>query len=298
MGEFTSEFWPWYIGGIVIVSIVALFILIRWMSGGETTAKPETMGHVWDEDLAEYNNPLPGWWLKMFYITLFFGIGYLILYPGLGFYQGVLGWTELEQYEREIKAAEEAHGPMYAAFEKQDIATLAKDPEAMKTGARLFATYCTQCHGSDARGAKGFPNLRDNDWLWGGDPASIKATILNGRSGIMPAWKAALGGEQGVKQVAAYVMSLSGRQVDQALASAGQQKFGICVGCHGADGKGNTALGAPNLTDDTWLYGASPRAIEDSIANGRNGRMPAHKEFLGEAKVHLLASYVYSLSAE
>jgi cytochrome c oxidase cbb3-type subunit 3 len=298
MTEFTSGFWPWYIGILTLLSIAACVILVRWMSGGRPTEKPETMGHVWDEDLAEYNNPLPGWWLKLFYATLVFGVVYLLLYPGLGFFKGLLGWTELDQYNSEISAAQQSFGPLYERYRQTELAALATDPEAMKTGARLFATYCTVCHGSDARGATGFPNLRDADWLYGGDPATIKTTIANGRNGAMPAWGAVLG-EDGVKNVAQYVMSLSGRDVDAAAAAAGGEKFAqLCVACHGADGKGNQALGAPNLTDNIWLYGGSPRAIQASINGGRNGRMPAHQDLLGEAKVHLLAAYVYSLGSQ
>jgi cytochrome c oxidase cbb3-type subunit 3 len=300
MADFTSNFWPWYIGIIVITSILAVVILVRWMSERRAAGpvKPETMGHVWDEDLAEYNNPLPGWWLKLFYITLVFGVCYLILFPGLGFWPGALHWTEVGQYNKEMAAAQKEYGPLFAKYEKEDLLALAKNPEAMQTGARLFATYCTVCHGSDARGATGFPNLRDHDWLYGGDPKTIEQTILNGRNGVMPAWKSVLG-EEGVVQVANYVLSLSGRKVDQQAAAAGKQKFmQYCVACHGADGKGNHALGAPNLTDNTWLYGGSLKTVETTIAGGRSGKMPAHKEFLGTAKVHLLAAYIYSLSAE
>jgi cytochrome c oxidase cbb3-type subunit 3 len=298
MADFVNNFWPWYIAVLVTVSILACFALVRWMSERRPEGgTPETMGHVWDEDLAEFNNPLPGWWLKMFYITLFFAIGYLALYPGLGIFSGFLGWTQVGQYEAEVDRVNAAVGPMYAKYAQTDLAALASDEDAMKTGARLFATYCTQCHGSDARGATGFPNLRDNDWLYGGDPQTIKTTIMKGRTGAMPAWKAVLG-EEGVKNVTQYVISLSGREADPAAVAAGKEKFmQLCVACHGVDGKGNHALGAPNLTDNIWLYGGSPRAIAKTISDGRNGRMPAHEEFLGDNKVHLLAAYVYSLSA-
>jgi len=297
MAEFTSAFWPWYIGIIVIASIVGLVILVRWQSGGRPSDKPETMGHVWDGDLQEYNNPLPGWWLKLFYITLFFGIGYLILFPGLGMFKGVLGWTETGQYEAEMKKAEETYGPIYAGYQKIAIPELARNTEAMKTGGRLFATYCTVCHGSDARGAKGFPNLRDAEWLYGNSPEAIEATILNGRGGAMPAWEGALG-KEGVANVVQYVLSLSGRKVDEAAAKAGEEKFKqMCIACHGPDGKGNTAIGAPNLTNDIWLYGGSQADVTQTVAHGRNGQMPAHKNLLGEARVHLLAAYIYSLTA-
>ncbi len=298
MADFVSNFWSWYIIIPTVAGIIACFLLVRWMSGGTPPSdKPETMGHVWDEDLAEYNNPLPSWWLKMFYITLFFGIGYLALYPGLGTFAGILGWSQQNQYEREMQKADESFGPLYAKYQQQDLAVLAGDEEAMKTGARLFATYCTTCHGSDARGATGFPNLRDTDWLYGGEPQAIKTSILNGRRGAMPAWAAALG-DTGVENVTQYVLSLANREHDATAATAGKEKYNqLCIACHGPEGKGNIMLGAANLTDAVWLYGGSPRAIADVIAIGRNGNMPPHKDFLGEARVHLLAAYVYSLTA-
>jgi cytochrome c oxidase cbb3-type subunit 3 len=299
MADFTSNFWPWYIAVIVVASLAFCVFLVIWMSEKRAApSKPETMGHVWDEDLAEYNNPLPGWWLKLFYITIVFGVVYLILYPGLGIFSGVLGWTDTEQYDREMAAAQERFGPLYAKYGGTDLKALAADPEAMKTAGRLFATYCTQCHGSDARGATGFPNLRDSEWLYGGQPENIETTILNGRRGAMPAWGPVLG-DEGVQNVTAYVLSLSGRKADKGDPAAGKEKFmQLCVACHGAAATGNPALGAPDLTNDVWLYGGSPRAISTTISGGRNGYMPAHKDFLGADKIHLLAAYVYSLSAQ
>jgi cytochrome c oxidase cbb3-type subunit 3 len=272
---------------------------VRWLSGatakkGETV---ESMGHVWDEDLEELNNPLPDWWLKLFYITLAFGLIYLVLYPGLGSFPGLLGWTSHGQYEREMDVADATYGPLFTRYRAMSIPAVAADPEARKMGERLFVNYCSVCHGSDARGARGFPNLRDNDWLYGGSPEQIEQSILNGRNGVMPAWKDALGGDQGVADVVQYVLSLSGRNVDEAAAARGKAKFQtFCVACHGPDGKGNQALGAPNLTDNIWLYGGSEKAVTETIANGRSGKMPAQKDTLGEDKVHLLAAYVYSLS--
>jgi len=297
MADFVSSFWSWFISVIVIGGIVAMFLLNIWQSKDDRDqGKVETMGHVWDEDLAELNNPLPKWWLNLFYITLVFGAVYLALYPGLGSYKGILGWSQVGQYEKEIARADKTYGPIYAAYLKRDIVELSKDPEAMKTATRLFVNNCTICHGSDARGGKGFPNLTDNDWLHGGSPAKIEETILIGRTGVMPAWKAMLG-QEGVLNVSEYVLSLSGHQVNPNVAAAGKEKFmQICAGCHGKDARGMTATGAPNLTDSTWLYGGSQEEVMKTIAEGRNGRMPAHKDFLGEGKVHLLAAYVYGLS--
>jgi cytochrome c oxidase cbb3-type subunit 3 len=256
------------------------------------------MGHVWDEDLQELNNPLPRWWLNMFYITLVFGIGYLALYPGLGSFAGILKWSEVGEYNKEVEVADKRYGPLYEKYMKEDLRALSQNREAVKTGERLFVNYCTTCHGSDAGGGPGFPNLRDNDWLYGGDPLTVKASIMNGRAGVMPGWGAALG-QEGVFNVSEYVLSLSGRSKNADAAASGQVKFQqLCVACHGADGKGNPALGAPNLTDGIWLYGGSQKAVMESIEKGRQGRMPAHRDFLGEAKAHLLAAYVVSLSAE
>ncbi len=298
MNQFTSSFWSWFISGTTILSFIAVLWLIRWMSRGKGPAqgeKAETMGHVWDEDLAELNNPLPRWWLYLFYITIVFGAGYLLLYPGLGSYKGLLGWTEVNQYHKEMKKADQLYGPLYDKYQNIPIAKLVNDPQAVQMGRRLFATYCTNCHGSDARGVRGFPNLRDNDWLYGGTPKDIETTITNGRQGAMPTWGPILGHE-GVVQVAEYVRSLSGRAVNPALAAKGQKIFKQnCTPCHGPEGKGNQLMGAPNLTDNIWLYGGSRKRIQESIAKGRQGKMPAQGEALGAAKVHLLATYVFSL---
>jgi len=299
MADFTSNFWNWFIIVGVAGGIIAMFWLNIWQSerrrGGEEKAKP--VGHVWDEDLQELNNPLPRWWLNLFYLTLVFGIVYLVLYPGFGTFAGALGWTQVGQYEREMDVAKKKFDPLYEKYLKEDLKTLATNKEALRTGERLFVNYCTTCHGSDARGAKGFPNLRDSDWLYGGEPATIKTSIMTGRQGVMPAWGAALGGNEGVFQVTEYVLSLSGRRVNEEAALAGKAKYQqLCVACHGADGRGNQQLGAPNLTDDIWLYGGSQKSVMETIDKGRSGRMPAHNEFLGEAKSHLLAAYVYSLS--
>jgi len=298
MADFTSSFWNWYVIVPTVLAFIACFMLIRWLSTMRADEIGKPTGHVWDEDLQELNNPLPRWWLMMFYITLFFGIGYLALYPGLGAFKGMLGWTSTGQYQREVDLADAQYGPLFKKYADMDLATVAADPEARRMGERMFVSYCAVCHGSDARGARGFPNLRDDDWLYGGSPDTIEASILDGRNGAMPAWEAALGGQEGVSDVADYVLSLSGHDADPAAVSRGQEKFQtLCVACHGMDGKGNQLLGAPNLTDKTWLYGGSKAVVMETIAKGRNGKMPAHRDFLGKEKVHLLAAYVYSLSA-
>ena len=300
MADFNSGFWNWFIIVPTIVGMIALLLLTLRMSGstGAPGQPVKTMGHVWDEDLAEYNNPLPRWWLNLFYITLVFSAIYLVLYPGLGSWPGTKHWSQVKQYDDEMAAAKATYGPIFDKYLHEDLTAVAADPAALKIGARLFATYCTQCHGSDARGARGYPNLTDNDWLYGGTPDKIEETILGGRQGTMPAWgdMGMLDKEQ-IFSVSEYVLSLSGRQTDPVVAEKGKAIFAAnCAACHGADGKGNQQLGAPNLTDDIWLFGGSQARVIETITHGRAGKMPAHKEFLGEAKVHLLAAYVYSLS--
>ena len=299
MPDFTSNFWSIFIIAVTVLSIVALFWLIGKFKGGKKIVPgkdQDTTDHVWDEDLREYNNPLPGWWLNLFYITIVFGIVYLVMYPGLGSYAGLAGWSQTSQYENEMNNASEQYGPIYEKYRDQDLVSLAGDPEALAIGKRLYSAYCTTCHGSDAGGARGFPNLRDNDWLYGGEPENIKTTILDGRSGLMPPWKGLIPDEN-ISNVAEYVIGLSGRETDMVAANKGRQVYTqFCAVCHGADATGNQALGAPNLSDDYWLYGGSKKQIVESITLGRNGNMPPHKEFLGEAKAHLLAAYIYSLS--
>ncbi len=298
MSDFVSDFWGVYIAVVVIVGLVGLTFLL--FSQSKTTVKKgeevQITGHIWDDDLAEYNNPLPRWWMLMFYLTLIFAAVYLVLYPGLGTWKGIRGWTSVGQYKEEKAVAEAKYQPLYDKYLKQDIKAVAADPEAQAMGKRLFQTYCVQCHGSDARGAKGFPNLTDNDWLYGGDEKTIHTTIAAGRMGQMPAFGAAFG-EDKVKDVANYAMSLSGKKHDADRAARGKETFtAVCAACHGPDGKGNQAMGAPNLTDNVWLYGGTEKTIIETVTNGRNNQMPAWKDFLGDGKVHLLTAYVYGLS--
>jgi len=302
MADFHSAFWSYFIAGVTLVSIIALLWFTWQHASGVRKRDPaeavETMGHTWDGDLEEYNHPLPRWWLNLFYITLVWGLGYLLAYPGLGAFKGLLGWDQTQQYEREVAAADAAYGPLFARYAHQPIEQLAGNHEAREMGARLFATYCTQCHGSDAGGARGFPNLADQDRLYGGTPQAIEQSILDGRTGVMPPWGDALGATA-VESVASYVEHLAGRPVDVAARTAGEEVYtATCVACHGADGSGNQALGAPSLKDDIWLYGGGRHSIVESIARGRNGRMPAHREFLGADKARLLAAYLFALSGQ
>ena len=299
MADFTSSGWSLYISIVTLVSIAfCIWLALVLARGRAPGAQVDTTGHSWDETLEEYNNPLPRWWLWLFMITCAFALVYLVLYPGLGTWQGVLGWSQKGQYEREVARVDEVVEPLFAKYLAQDIPTVAADPQAREIGERMYLTYCVQCHGSNARGSRGFPNLTDRDWLWGGDPETIVATITGGRQGVMPALGAAVGSADDVQNLANYVLSLSDSGHDAARAALGKPKFTAagCIACHGADGKGNPALGAPNLTDKTWLYGGGIATIMETIDKGRSNQMPAFGEMLGKGKVHLLAAYVWGLS--
>jgi cytochrome c oxidase cbb3-type subunit 3 len=301
MADFTNGFWDYFIALITVLGIAGCAILLWSQSTHKVKldahGKPQqTTGHLWDEDLSELNTPMPRWWMGLFYLTIVFGVVYLALYPGLGSYAGRLGWKSTGAYQDELKRADADYGPLFAKYARQDLKAVAADPQAHAIGERLFLTYCAQCHGSDARGNKGYPNLTDNDWLYGGAPEVIKETIMKGRHGQMPSMAAALGSDKDVENVAHYVRSLSGMAADPVKVAFGKPKFGACAACHGMDGHGNEALGAPNLADKTWLYGGSPETIMETIRKGRDNTMPAWGEFLGESKAHVLAAYVWSLS--
>ena len=292
--------WSLFVIVLTIVNILACVWLLRW------TAKPKSAtekigggadtGHVWDKDLREYNNPLPKWWLWLFYITVVFGLVYLVLYPGLGTFKGIKGWTQANQYEAERAAVEAKAAEWFAPFASMTVPQLAGDAKAMSTANNLFQNNCAQCHGSDGGGARGFPNLSDADWQWGGDADTIVQTITAGRMAAMPPWGEVLGPD-GVEEAVAYVQTLSGQPADAAKAAAGKTRFEtVCAACHGMDGKGNPLLGAPNLTDQTWLYGSDAATIRETIVKGRNGQMPSFGDKLGEQRVRLLAAYVTRLS--
>ena len=297
MSDFTSGFWSIYISIITIVSIIACGVLLQVMSTRKVSGTQiETTGHSWDEDLVELNNPLPRWWIWLFYITILFGLVYLVLYPGLGSYGGTFQWTSKKQHEEEVAQGEAQSAPIYDKYAKTDLKQLAADPAALAIGQKLFLNNCAQCHSSDARGGKGYPNLTDTHWIWGGEPEMIKETITNGRKAVMPPWGAVLG-DDGVKDMAHYVLSLNGRTFDSLRAARGKEKFATtCVACHGPEAKGNPAIGAEDLTSVVLLHGADEPSLIETIGKGRIDTMPAQKELLGEAKVHILAAYVWSLS--
>jgi len=294
-----SAFWSAWVSVITLAVIIGctwlLFATRKSQTHQEQTE--ETVGHEFD-GIEEYDNPMPKWWFQMFLGTVIFGLGYLALYPGLGNFQGLLGWSSHGQWEEEMAHAEEQYRPMFEQFAALSVEQLQNEETGLKMGQRMFANNCALCHGSAGTGAYGFPNLTDTDWLYGGDPATIKTTIANGRNGGMPAWGQVLG-EDGVRDVTGYVLSLSGsgENLDSEAIARGQSQFqALCAACHGADGTGTQALGAPNLTDNTWLYGGSFEQVAHSIRNGRAGVMPAHKDLLSDEKIHLIAAYVYSLS--
>jgi cytochrome c oxidase cbb3-type subunit 3 len=299
MSDFTSNFWSIFVAAVTLISILAC-VLLLWFSGKAKamTANDNTTGHVWDGDLREMNNPLPRWWVWLFIITIVFALVYLAMYPGLGSYSGALTekWSQKGQYEKEIAKGNAEVAPLYAKFASMTPEDISRDPQAKAIGERLFMNNCSQCHGSDARGSKGFPNLTDKDWLYGGAPANISETLHKGRMGNMPPMAAAVGTAEDVKNVAHYVMSLSGSPHDSVRANLGKEKFMSCAGCHGMDGKGNIAVGAPNLTDDIWLHGFGEAAIVAMVNNGKVNQMPAQADKLTEGQIQVLASYVWGLS--
>lgn len=297
MSDFTSGFWSLFVAGVTLVGIVACLLLLWITARKKIPARADnTTGHVWDGDLTEMNNPLPLWWVGMFILTIVFSLLYLVAYPGLGSYGGELQWSSKAEYETEVEKAARELQPLYAQFTARKPEELAGDPNAMAIGERLFMNNCAQCHGSDARGSKGFPNLADGDWLHGGGADKIVETIAKGRTGVMPPMGAAVGGSEDVRNVAHYVLSLSNSPHDSIRAQLGKGKFMACAACHGADGKGNAALGAPNLTDDVWLHGWGEQAIVNIVNQGKTNEMPSQAAKLTEAQIHVLGSYVWGLS--
>lgn len=296
-----STFWSWFVIALTVGTIIGCVWLLQAQSRMPAGSRREdTTGHVWDRDITEYNKPMPRWWLLLFWATALFAAAYLVVYPGLGNFAGIGAWDQIDQYERELAAAEERYADVYRAFESVPLAELSANAEAVKLGRNLFLNRCAGCHGSDARGARGFPNLTDGAWLHGNAPETVQASIANGRTGVMPALGAALG-EPGVGEVIAFIRSLPAPAgtAPSAEATAGRQKFmTFCIACHGADARGNPAIGAPNLADGDWLHGPNDADIRDVIMKGRMNQMPAQQEALGADRIRVLVAYVLSLGHE
>lgn len=294
-------FWHWFVVVGTILFTIWCVWLVYWSSqqGPENLTDDDVVGHKWDGDLEEWNNPAPRWWLYLYLITIVWAVGYMIAYPSLGNFKGLLGWSQQGQYEEEMQAATARYAPIYERFAAMDFAALQQDSAALNLGRSLYASYCTTCHGSDARGAPGYPNLTDDDWLWGNSEAALTMTIRQGRSGVMPVLAPALGGDTGIDNMVQYVKSLSGMVEASTEAMNAEPMFlALCSACHNADGTGNPMFGAPDLTDDIWLYGSSDAVVRKTIVAGRNGLMPAHGELLGENRTRILAAYVASLPGQ
>jgi cytochrome c oxidase cbb3-type subunit 3 len=292
-------FWAWFVAVGTIAFVIWCIWLVSWSAkqGPQNKEDEDLVGHVWDGDIEEWNNPAPKWWLYLYFITIAWAVGYMVVYPGIGAFDGLFGWSQQGQYEEEMQSAEARYAPIYERFAAMPFEDLVQDDDALALGRSLFASYCTTCHGSDARGAPGYPNLTDGDWQWGGTEKDIVATLTNGRMAVMTPWAQILGSDEAVDNMVAHVQSLSGIVDASTVPDSAKTQFTtFCAACHMPAGTGNTVLGAPNLTDDVWLYGSDADTIRTAIEQGRNGQMPAHGEFLGENRVRILAAYVYSLS--
>ncbi|WP_454994024.1 cytochrome-c oxidase, cbb3-type subunit III [Cardiobacterium hominis] len=307
-----------FIAAVTILHILGYIGLVYWtthIKAGGDAKEGEVIDHTWDGDLKEMNNPMPGWWLSLFYLMIAFAIAYLFLYPGV--YKGSKGWTQLTQYQQESRRVDARSAEYFRHYAGKSVEDLAKDTDALAIGRRIFLQNCAVCHASDAGGTPGnYPNLTDKDWIWGGTPENIINTITNGRTGAMPAGGALISvtpgqapsaeDQQKLEDVSNYILALGGYEHDQALAEKGKELYGTsCVACHGPDGKGNPVIGGINLADQTWLYAEDsedPAAlktfIQNQIQHPRNNVMPAWKDILGEAKIKVVAAYVYSLSQD
>lgn len=284
-----SSGWSWYVIALAVLNIVAMLWLLVATNKDNGVDKSETMGHAWD-GIEELNNPLPRWWLGLFIITIIFAGIYLYLYPGLGNYEGSLGWSQTSQFESAVIKNRERQNIFFSDLRDLDVASLKNNAVAMNTAERLFLNNCATCHGSAAQGAKGFPNLIDNDWLYGGSAENIVASIKNGRAGEMPKFANS-------QVLARYVQHLAGQEVSQFVKQKGESLFAVCAACHGKDAKGNQSLGAPNLTDNIWLHGSSTNEIAAVVRNGKQGNMPSFSSLLSDIEIDLLAAYVLSIGS-
>lgn len=291
-----SNPWSWYVILGTVISLLACFWLVAYANRQRASDEEiqEAESHVWDENVRELNNPLPMWWLWLFILTIIWSAFYLIYYPGMGNFAGAGGWSQEQQYADEVAAAEAQYGPMFASFGAMEVSALVNEPAALNIGASLFQNYCSQCHGSSAQGARGFPNLTDDEWLYGGDPEQIEISIVSGRTGVMPPLAGVFASEDALEEMVSYVQAMP--EGMDTTSPAHQQYMTLCIACHGPTGAGVQALGAPSLIDNNWLYGSSPTETRKSIAEGRVGEMPAHDALIGPDRARILAAYVYSLS--
>lgn len=291
--------WSAWVIGLIVFNLGTTFLLFLWAPRARVPVLPDgTTGHVWAHGvLREGMHRLPRWWIAMSFATYAAAFGYLVLYPGFGNSRGTLAWTSAQELDAATRANAAVLAPALRRLGAMSVEAVADDAQAQRLGARLFVDNCAACHGRFGLGNPqlGAPNLADKDWLYGGAPQDITTTIRDGRAGVMPAWAAL--GEPTVRNLAQYVLALSGQPHDAAAAAAGEPVFRTtCAACHGPEGKGNALLGAPNLTDDIWLYGGTQAAVETSIRAGRQGHMPAWRPRLSEEEIHILAGYVHHLA--
>ena len=297
-----SSGWSWYVIALVVLNIVGCVWLLWWTGKRRPgDPAPTDTSHVWDGDLTDYNKPLPRWWINLFYITIVFAIGYLVWYPGFGNFRGTSGWTSAGEHDRTKAENDQRLAGTFGAYADLPLEQLARDERARGLGQSIFNNTCAACHGSTAQGARGYPDLTDKVWTWGGEPEQILTTILDGRDGLMPPWESVLtgiGGDTAMTEIVAYTRALAHPDAPKDyFAARGQRLYeSVCVACHGPDGTGNTDLGAPDLTTGVYLHGGGNADLRRTIAQGRQGHMPAHRDILGETRARLVAAYVWSLS--
>ena len=286
MAELPTDFWAGWIVVLTLASLAGLAWLVFSIYFGPRVEHEKAEGPVWDSNLREGSHPAPMWWFWLMLALLVLSVIYLMLYPGLGSYQGALRWSQGGRLNESLEQYQDEFGGIRALVAEAQVATLQADPAMMASAQRVFDRNCAVCHGYDAAGQAGyFPNLIDDEWQWGSSEMQIEQSIRDGRIAVMVGWEAVLG-RDGVERVVDYLGVLGS---DAATGHAGQTQYNqFCVACHGVDGTGNAALGAPNLVDDVWLYGNSREALVHSIAVGRNGVMPAFGERLDDTQIKLL----------
>lgn len=283
------------LAGVVLANILGCLWLLLGTSNSSNDTEEHEDDHVWDEDIHELNNPMPRWWLGMFILSIVFALGYLVLYPGLGAWQGTLDWSGDKELQANLAVITDGRHQQLASLSAPALEQIANNPEAEAIGASVFSQYCVGCHGVNAQGAVGFPNLNDQDWLYGGDADTILSSITNGRSGGMPAFKSMMKSEE-IDTVAAYIQQWP-TDPKPGAEQAGQKTYMTrCGFCHGQNGEGNPIMGAPNLRDNIWLYGGDRETLVKTITHGRSGQMPAHENLMSSEELRLVAAWVYKRS--